>query len=64
MIVGIAGKMQVGKDTVGKIWQFLSDSYAMQDQITLEEWLKEYEEIPYDCNKTASTWEIKKFATV
>lgn len=63
MIVGISAKMQCGKDTVGKIWQFLSDPYAMQDQITLEEWLKEYEEIPYDCNKTASTWEIKKFAT-
>lgn len=63
MIVGISAKMQCGKDTVGKIWQYLSDKYAISDGITLEEWLKEYEEIPYDCNKTASTWEIKKFAT-
>ena len=63
MIVGISAKMQSGKDTVGKIWQYLSDKYAISDGITFEEWLKEYEEIPYDCNKTASSWEIKKFAT-
>lgn len=62
MILGIAGKMQAGKDTIGKIWQFLSDEYATLDGLTFQQWLAEYEDIPAMCNRTASKWEIKKFA--
>ena len=62
MIVGIAGKMQVGKDTVGKMWQFLSDEYAILNGLTFQQWLAEYEDIPATCSRTASKWEIKKFA--
>lgn len=62
MIVGVSGKMQAGKDTVGKMWQYLSDEYATLDGITFQEWLAEYEDIPATCSRTASKWEIKKFA--
>jgi hypothetical protein len=50
MIIGISGKIGSGKDTIGKIIQFLTD----KNKLSLEEGLGLVE---YN-----STWEIKKFA--
>lgn len=62
MIIGINGKIGTGKDTVGKIIQYLTDEYAVKDKLTYNEWLKEYYEIEEGNNKTASSWAVKKFA--
>jgi len=62
MIIGINGKIGTGKDTVGKIIQYLTDEYAVKDKLTYNEWLKEYYEIEEGNNKTTSSWAVKKFA--
>ncbi len=62
MIIGISGKIQSGKDTVGLIIQYLTDDYAKKDTLTFQEWMKEYVNIDDGYNKSASSWEIKKFA--
>jgi hypothetical protein len=59
MIIGISGKMGSGKDTVGKIIQYLTTdirhSYRFSDFINPEvnHWMDK---------NLGSTWEIKKFA--
>lgn len=61
-IIGISGKMQSGKDTVALIIQYLTDPYAIKDELSFEAWKKEGEEIAEGYNKTASEWETKRFA--
>ena len=59
MIIGISGKIGSGKDTVGKMIEYLSCKKDMQLQ-TLDS-IKEFNEFcssAYSC----SSWEIKKFA--
>jgi hypothetical protein len=51
MIIGISGKMQSGKDTVGKILQYLIDNNEYGHICEFKE---------YDLSK--SNWQIKKFA--
>ena len=51
-LIGISGKMGVGKDTVGKIIQFLT--CKLKNSESFEEW--------YENGFQASNWEIKKFA--
>jgi len=60
MIIGINGKIGTGKDTVGKIIQYLTDEYAVKDKLTYNEWLKEYYEIEEGNNKTAGTFVQEK----
>jgi hypothetical protein len=56
MIISLSGKKQSGKDTVGRIIQYLTDSTF--NHLTYEQYLNEikFEELPH------SKWEIKKFA--
>lgn len=56
MIIGISGKIGSGKDTVGKVIQYLTHSKELP---TYEWWLKNYH-INNLCPK--SNWQIKKFA--
>jgi hypothetical protein len=56
-IIGINGKIGVGKDTVGSIIQYLTSDY--KEQYNYLEWaerVKIYSSFPY------SPWKIKKFA--
>lgn len=55
MIIGISGKIRSGKDTVGKIIQYLTTIDTNNDSTTYEKYL---EMLYYD----APTWQIKKFA--
>lgn len=55
MIIGINGKIGSGKDTVGKIIQYLTSGSA--DIMSYEEYQTSQSKYRYD-----STWEIRKFA--
>jgi hypothetical protein len=55
MIIGVSGKIGSGKDTVGKIIQYLTDIDTDSDSTTYEEYLQT---LVFDAPK----WEIKKFA--
>jgi hypothetical protein len=57
MLIGINGKIGSGKDTVGKIIQYLMASDEVRETLTLEEWL-----ISEDLNGRDFNWKIKKFA--
>ena len=63
MIIGISGKKQSGKDTVGKIIQYLtSDAYINNPNLKYQ-----YEDFIADTADgfepdAESTWEIKKYA--
>ncbi len=57
MIIGINGKIGVGKDTVGKIIQYLTANEEVKQVTTLEEWLDSD-----DLNGRDFNWKIKKFA--
>lgn len=57
MIIGINGKIGSGKDTVGRIIQYLTSEY--RDKYSFVEWRDRVEN--YDSN-TYSPWKIKKFA--
>ena len=57
MLIGINGKIGSGKDTVGKIIQYLMASDEVRKTLTLEEWL-----ISEDLNGRDFNWKIKKFA--
>lgn len=52
MIIGISGKMKSGKDTIGKIIQYLTSDYV--DKCDFETYLKHTIDFP--------EWKIKKFA--
>lgn len=57
MIIGINGKIGSGKDTVGKIIQYLTANEEVKKITTLEEWLDSD-----DLNGRDFNWKIKKFA--
>lgn len=57
MIIGISGKIGSGKDTVGKIIQYLTCP-AMGLQIEMNDWINNPDYINFNPN-----WQIKKFAT-
>lgn len=57
MIIGINGKIGSGKDTVGKIIQYLTANEEVKKITTLEEWLDSD-----DLNGRDFHWKIKKFA--
>ena len=71
MIIGISGHIGSGKDTVGKIIQYLDDK---ETKLSFEEWLKPkihptgydiggastYE--TYDSRRNPNSWRIKKYA--
>ena len=57
MIIGVNGKIGSGKDTVGKIIQYLTTNEAVKKITTLEEWLDSD-----DLNGRDFNWKIKKFA--
>lgn len=57
MIIGINGKIGSGKDTVGRMIQYLTSEY--RDKYSFVEWRDRVEN--YNSN-TYSPWEIKKFA--
>jgi len=54
MIIGINGKIGVGKDTVGKIIQYLTANEEVKQVTTLEEWLDSD-----DLNGRDFNWKIK-----
>ncbi len=56
-IIGVNGKIGSGKDTVGRIIQYLTSEY--RDKYSFVEWRDRVEN--YNSN-TYSPWEIKKFA--
>lgn len=61
MIIGISGKIGSGKDTTGKIIQYLTTVKEYQKSRTFEQFL-------HDCNSNGfaeqtHTWKIKKFAS-
>lgn len=55
-IIGISGKINCGKDLVGKIIQYLTttNEYVLKNKPTFEDWMNNYSH--------HSNWEIKKFA--
>lgn len=57
MIIGVNGKIGSGKDTVGKIIQYLTANEEVKKIKTLEEWLDSD-----DLNGRDFNWKIKKFA--
>jgi hypothetical protein len=57
MIIGVNGKIGSGKDTVGKIIQYLTANEEVKKITTLEEWLDSD-----DLNGRDFHWKIKKFA--
>jgi hypothetical protein len=57
MIIGINGKIGSGKDTIGKIIQYLTANEEVKKITTLEEWLDSD-----DLNGRDFNWKIKKFA--
>ena len=57
MIIGINGKIGSGKDTIGKIIQYLTANEEVKQVTTLEEWLDSD-----DLNGRDFNWKIKKFA--
>jgi hypothetical protein len=57
MIIGISGRIGSGKDTVGKIIQYLTANEEVKKITTLEEWLDSD-----DLNGRDFNWKIKKFA--
>jgi hypothetical protein len=64
MIIGINGKIGSGKDTVGKIIQYLdwykaANTQGLSTNMSFEEWLK-IETIQFPFNHTQ--WQVKKFA--
>lgn len=64
MLIGINGKINSGKDTVGKIIQYLdwykaANSQGLSTNMSFEEWLK-IKTASFPFNHTP--WEIKKFA--
>lgn len=64
MIIGISGKIGSGKDTVGRIIQYLTldgDSDIKQNR-TIQEFLVLSNQCMYSPNNSAVKWEIKKFA--
>lgn len=61
-IIGISGKIGSGKDTVGLIIQYLTDRYAKENKLTFKEWMNEFSNINDGYYKSASSWEVKKFA--
>ena len=57
MIIGINGKIGSGKDTIGKIIQYLTANEEVKQVTTLEEWLESD-----DLNGRDFNWKIKKYA--
>jgi hypothetical protein len=56
MILGISGKIGSGKDTVGKIIQYLTHTTVKEHNLTYDEFINlGFEEDAFD-------WKIKKFA--
>ena len=58
-LIGISGKMGSGKDTVGKILQYLSTSEG-SNKFTLELLLNR--QFKFSCTTGNSDYQIKKFA--
>ncbi len=58
MIIGVNGYSGTGKDTVGKIIQYLTCSIKFPSELSIEERLLG---VP-DCSGHLVSWEIKKFA--
>jgi len=56
MIIAVNGKIGSGKDTVGKIIQYLTQHHDKINGLTFEEWDKKYS------LDNGYTWQIKKFA--
>lgn len=61
MIIGLSGKIGSGKDTVGRMIQFLTrDEEFKKSWPTYEDWINPETGIPV--HHPGNTWEIKKFA--
>ena len=56
-IIGISGRIGVGKDVTGRIIQYLTSEY--KDKYEYSDWIDRVENYG---SKTYSPWEIKKFA--
>ena len=56
-VIGINGKINSGKDTIGKIIQYLTANEEVKKITTLEEWLDSD-----DLNGRDFNWKIKKYA--
>lgn len=61
-LIGISGKIGSGKDTVGKIIQYLSSEASQQRDRTYEEFLRGHSNPDAYGYYYHSDWEIKKFA--
>lgn len=62
MIIGISGKAGSGKDTVGKIIEYLTAKYSTEDIVKIfnnKEVITDYKLLPFS---DETSWQIKKFA--
>lgn len=62
MIIGISGKIGSGKDTIGKIIQYLVWRNAFKEEILTEQGEKNFELYRNSLTPDDSSWQIKKFA--
>lgn len=63
MIIGINGRIQSGKDTVGKIIQYLTTEGMEETYPDVKEYLEIYDDLDTNWQVTdLSKWEIKKYA--
>lgn len=61
-LIGISGKINSGKDTVGLMIQYLTDKSICKETWTFAEWVNERRFLSCNMPYTQSKWEIKKFA--
>lgn len=62
MIIGITGRIGSGKDTVGKIIQYLTANYSIEEIVSIfdnKEVITDYKLLPFS---DETSWQIKKFA--
>lgn len=62
MIIGISGKIGSGKDTVGKIIQFLTDDRITQGNWTFDEYCSKQRDVENYPSISNNLWQIKKYA--
>jgi len=60
VIIGVSGRMSSGKDTVGKVIQYLTD--GAEEKFTFEEYLERYYSLGNYGVGWLPEWEIHKFA--
>jgi len=62
MIIGISGKKQAGKDTIGKIIQYLTYSSKANIPMSYDDFIANYEAIYYNNDLAINGFKIKQFA--